>query len=395
MARPLPPPPQDPEERRAAFVRVLSIGCGGIGGLVFLLAISLAIFTEIKNPVALTIAACVALLPVPTYVFLVLQLDRYEHEPWLVLVAAFVWGACVATLVALIFNDLFGLALSSVLGERIGGMLTAAAVAPIVEESAKGVALLLLLMLVRREFDNTLDGIVYGSLIGIGFAMTENVLYFGREYLRDGVIGVGLLFYVRVVLGGLGHALYTGTTGAAVGYTREIQHHWLGLLIVPFGWACAVLQHATWNTVGATIVPALLPEDVNPFVLLFVVMPLTTFILSAPGFFALLVIALLAGRREANVIRQYLFDEVARGAVLPEEYDVLPSWKRRAGLEWRTLRQRGFRAFFRRRDFHQIATELAFLKWHKSRGETPKRAQRRTTEDKYRDQLQILRARLA
>src|SRR2546423_1696685 len=81
-----------------------------------------------------------------------------------------------------------------------------------------------------------LDGIVYGSLVGIGFAMTENVLYFGREYVQDGLVGVGLLFYFRVVLGGLGHALYTGTTGAALGYAREIQHRWLGLLLVPLGY---------------------------------------------------------------------------------------------------------------------------------------------------------------
>jgi hypothetical protein len=265
----------------------------------------------------------------------------------------------------------------------------------VVEEAAKGSELLLLLLLVRHEFDNTLDGIVYGSLVGIGFAMTENVLYFGREYVADGVIGVGMLFYLRVVLGGLGHALYTGTTGAALGYAREASNRWLGLVLIPFGYACAVLQHATWNFVGATLVPSLLPDNLNPFVLLFVVMPITSFTLSAPGFVTLLVIALLAGRRESNIIQQYLSDEVTRGTLTPDEYDVLPSWRRRAGLEWRTLRKRGLRPFFWRRDFHQAATELAFRKWHLDHGEVPKRAQRRTPEDKYRDELAILRARLA
>src|SRR4051812_17798080 len=154
MSRPLPIPPQDPDEQRAGWRRGLTCGCVGCGGLFFLLAIGLVLVSAVPNPVALTIAAFAAVLPVPTYVFMVLQLDRYEHEPWLVLVAAFVWGAVVATFIAVIFNDPLGLAVTSVLGEKLGNVLTAGAIAPIVEESAKGSALLLLFLLVRHEFDN-------------------------------------------------------------------------------------------------------------------------------------------------------------------------------------------------------------------------------------------------
>jgi len=310
-------------------------------------------------------------------------------------VAAFLWGAVVATFIAAIANDLLGLVVSSAVGDKMGNVLTAGAVAPIVEEAAKGSALLLLYVIVRHEFDNTLDGIVYGSLIGIGFAMTENILYFGREFQDEGIIGVGVLFYVRIVLGGFGHALYTGTTGAALGYAREIGARWKFVPIVMGGYLLAVLQHASWNFIGATLVPAMLPEDINPFVLLFVVMPLTTFVLTAPGFLALLITAYLAWRRESRVIREFLRDEIARGTLTPAEYDVLPSQRRRASLELSTLRKRGLRAFFATRDFHQAATELAFRKWHLSRGEAPKRGQRRTPEDRYRDQIAILRARLA
>jgi len=395
MSLRVPRPPADPDERRSGCRQTLGCGCFGCGGLFFLFGIGLVLVSAVPNPVALTIAAAAAVLPVPTYVFLVLQLDRYEHEPWLVLVAAFLWGALVATFLAAMLNDLLGLAVTSAVGDKLGNVLTAGAVAPVVEEAAKGSALLLLYLLLRQELDNALDGIVYGSLVGIGFAMTENVLYFGREYLSDGLVGVGLLFYFRVVLGGLGHALYTGTTGAAIGYARELGRRWLGFIIVPFGYMCAVFQHASWNFLGATLVPALLPEDINPLVLLFVVMPLTSLVLSAPGLMTLVLIALLAWRRESNVIREYLDDEVARGTLTTDEYEVLPSWRGRMRLEWQTLRRKGLRAFFARRDFHQAATELAFRKWHLDHGEAPKRAQKRTAEDKYRDQLAILRARLA
>src|SRR5436853_2298248 len=137
MASPLPPPPPDPDERRTGCRRTLGCGCFGCTGLFFLAGIGLVLVSAVPNPVALTIAAIVAVLPVPTYVFLVLQLDRYEHEPWLILVAAFVWGAFVATFLAAIFNDLLGLAVTSAVGEKLGNVLTTGAIAPIVEEAAK------------------------------------------------------------------------------------------------------------------------------------------------------------------------------------------------------------------------------------------------------------------
>jgi RsiW-degrading membrane proteinase PrsW (M82 family) len=389
----LPAPPQDPDERRAGCRRSLTCGCIGCGGLFFLAGIALVLVSAVPNPVALTIAATAAILPVPTYTFLILQLDRYEHEPWLVLVAAFLWGAVVATFIAAMMNDLLGMAAASVVGQNLADALESSAIAPIVEEAAKGSALLILFFMVRREFDNTLDGIVYGSLVGIGFAMTENVLYFGREYQSDGLIGVGMLFYFRVVLGGLGHALYTGTTGAALGYAREVSKRWMAVVIVPIGYFCAVLQHASWNFLGAGVIPSLLPDDLNPLILLFVVMPITSVVFTAPGLVTLVIVAILAWHRESNVIREFLKDEVTRGTLTAEEYAVLPLWRQRMRTEWGMLRRKGLRAFFALRDFHQAATELAFKKWHVSRGETPKRAQRRTLEDQYRDQLAILRMR--
>jgi protease PrsW len=388
MSLPIPPPPPDPEERRAMVRRGCACGCVGCGGLFFLAMMGLV-------PVALTVAAIAAVLPVPTYIFLILLLDRYEREPWTALAAAFLWGALVATFIALIFNELVGAVVTASMGEQLGNVLTSSAVAPVVEEAAKGSAVLILYFVLRHEFDNVLDGIVYGSLVGLGFAMTENILYFGHSYLEEGLVGVGILFYFRVVLGGLGHALYTGTTGAAIGLARELQRGWVRWLIVPLGYMLAVLQHASWNFIAATVVPAILPEDTNPLVFLLVVMPFTTFVLTAPGLVTLLIVATLARRREANVIREFLRDEVERGTLTPDEYQRLPVLRQRTSAEYSTLRRRGLLAFFAMRDLHQAATELAFRKWHLSRGERPKRAQRRTPEDRYRDQIAYLRRRLA
>ena len=369
-------------------------GCLGCAGTFFFLGMGLLLVVAVPNPVVLGIAAFAALLPVPMLAFLVLQLDRYEKEPWQVLLAAFLWGAVVATFIAAISNDLIGAIVSLIVGNELGGLLTTSVVAPIVEETAKGTALLLLYVILRHEFDNVLDGIVYGSLVGIGFAMTENILYFGRIMQENGLIGLGVLFYLRVMLGGFGHALYTGTTGAGIGYARETHRKWLIPIIVPFAYLLGIFQHAAWNFLASSFVPSLLPDDVNPLMLLFVVMPITTVVLTGPGIIVLLVIARLACKRESGVIRVHLADEVPLGVLSQEEYERLPSQRQRFNAEIRALRQHGLRAFFAQRDLHQAATELAFRKWHLSRGEHPKRAQRLKPEDRYRQLIAVHRTHL-
>jgi hypothetical protein len=123
-------------------------------------------------------------------------------------------------------------------------------------------------------------------------------------------------------------------------------------------------------------------------------MPITTVVLTAPGIIALLIIARLAWRREAGVIREHLADEVPVGVLSLDEYERLPSQRARFSAEVRALRQHGLRAFFAQRDLHQAATELAFRKWHLSRGERPKAGQRRKPEDRYRQLIAVHRTHL-
>ncbi|MBA2448318.1 MAG: PrsW family intramembrane metalloprotease [Chloroflexi bacterium] len=369
-------------------------GCGCVGclGLGFFVAMATLLVVAIPSPVALGLATAAAVAPVPLFVFLVLQLDRYEREPWRVLIAAFLWGALVATFVSAILNDLIGAIIAGAFGELLGELITASAVAPIVEETAKGCALLLLLVMLRREFDNVLDGIVYGSLVGIGFAMTENILYFGRVYLEGGLIGLGVLFYVRIILGGFGHALYTATTGAALGYARETGSRILAVVVPPLGYGLAILQHAAWNAIAGALLPSVLPE-LDPFLLLFVVMPLESLFLTGPGLVTLLLIALFAWRRESMVIRRHLAEEAAEGMLTPAEYEALPSQRARLGREIGAFRRRGIGGWLAERELHQVATKLAFRKWHLSRGERPTSAERLLSEDRARQQIAALRAR--
>ena len=56
--------------------------------------------------------------------------------------------------------------------------------APVTEETLKGLGVLLIYLFRRREFDGIIDGIVYAGLIGAGFAFSENILYLGQRLQR-------------------------------------------------------------------------------------------------------------------------------------------------------------------------------------------------------------------
>jgi protease PrsW len=120
--------------------------------------------------------------------------------------------------------------------------------APLVEKSFKGIAVLAVLNFARDEIDSTLDGLIYGALVGVGFAMTENIHYFGQTYLEGGLGEFGTLVVSRAVLGGFGHPAYAAITGAAVGWSRGHYGRGIARAVVPvLGWALAAVLHANWN----------------------------------------------------------------------------------------------------------------------------------------------------
>jgi len=130
----------------------------------------------------MVVAILGALIPTAAYVLLLWWIDRYEKEPVGLLAVAFLWGAGPAAILSIILEVAFAAPVSALGAESLLGRLLSASVsAPLIEESAKGIALLFLLLVVPKAFDGLLDGIVYGAMIGFGFAMTEDIVaYFVR-----------------------------------------------------------------------------------------------------------------------------------------------------------------------------------------------------------------------
>jgi RsiW-degrading membrane proteinase PrsW (M82 family) len=188
-----------------------------------------------------------ALAPVAGYSLLLLLLTRYRREAGYVLLATLTCGAVVASGLALAANDLAQLRLASVVGDEHARVLTPTIAAPILEELCKALMLLVVLAVRRDSRNPTLDGIVYGALVGLGFAVVENINYFTLAAVQGGSVGLARSVYLRALLGGLNHAMFTGMVGAGIGYMTEATSARRGFAALGAGFFGAITEHVVWN----------------------------------------------------------------------------------------------------------------------------------------------------
>src|SRR6266496_5029933 len=194
---------------------------------------------------------------VPMFMFAVLVnwLDRYEKEPVLLLGGAFVWGMVIAAGGAFILNTAFGIGIYALTGsEGAAEFGTTSIVAPIIEEGLKGLAVLIVFLMFRSEFDSVLDGIVYAAIAAMGFAAVENTLYIYRNgYLENSWQGFWTLVVIRVILVGWMHPFFTSFTGIGLAIARMSRNTLVKIIAVPAGYATAVMAHAFHNTFSGLI----------------------------------------------------------------------------------------------------------------------------------------------
>src|SRR4051812_48987054 len=161
--------------QRKKQTNVIGIAFLIVGGLVALLLglLTLLVIGIDTGPIAFMIGMVAATIPVPLYVILVLWIDRYESEPFWMLATAFFWGALVATFFAFLLNTTGELVVSEIARDKQAGELFAMVIsAPIVEETGKAAILFIFFFFKKDEFDGVIDGIIYASLVALGFAMT-------------------------------------------------------------------------------------------------------------------------------------------------------------------------------------------------------------------------------
>jgi RsiW-degrading membrane proteinase PrsW (M82 family) len=311
-----------------------------------LLALLLLLLTGLQTgPVPLLIGFILATLPVPVYVALALWIDRYESEPVWTLVTAFTWGALVAVFIAAFFNTLSSLIVASLINDEAGSFFGAVFSAPIVEETAKAAVLFGLYYWKHDEFDGVIDGIVYASMVGLGFAMTENIQYYGSAALEGGIGGGLVLFILRGMLAPFAHPLFTSMTGIGLGLATQKKNRAAKFCLPALGLLLAMFLHCLWN-LSASLGAAFY------FSVYFLIM--------VPMFVAVLVSIYFALKREGRIVREHLRHDLEHGRLTQIEVELLASVSGRMGASFRALRRGGYRSWRMRREFNRVASELAF-----------------------------------
>jgi RsiW-degrading membrane proteinase PrsW (M82 family) len=304
-----------------------------------------------------------AILPVPLLLWAWLWLDHVAPSPWQNVVFAFSWGSCGATLVAIFANE-YG---AKLLSSTFSGTATqtdqwgATFVAPLVEETAKGTAILLLFLFRRHHFQSLLDGIVIAGLAATGFAFTENILYLGTAFGEDQTLHshgstTFATFFVRVLMTPFAHPLFTSMTGIgfAIAAVARPDRHWRWRWVPPVvGWLLAMCLHGTWN--GTSTMSPLTFLTVYAAVMI-------------PAFGLVVALAFWARSQELRTIRTHLRPYAAAGWLAPAELLALGSMKIRAEARRAARRVQGEAAGRAVRDYSVFATHLAFLRAAATRG---------------------------
>ena len=293
--------------------------------LLWLLLLDLFLYTQEAGPAA---AAVSALACIPTTAFglwVVRHLDREQKEPWRVVLVAALWGAVVATSLVLWVEELIQGWAVSVLVPGHGLEASNAFSAGVAEEVAKGTAVLLLYLLLRDQFRDVVDGIVYGAAVGLGFNFMETVGYMTYLDSLFGPNAAGFQWYHRQVLDlFFGHATYTALVGAGIGIARGLPLRRQRVAAIACGWLAAIAAHFAWDA-WLTFFP------LGTGALTLLQVHLRVLAMNGP-FTAVVVVLLVLGRRiEGRSFQRQLELEAAggAGAVLPDEVAVLASPGRR------------------------------------------------------------------
>ena len=342
----------------------------GLGVLLWLLVIDVFLYTQSAGP-AVAAACAAACLPTTGLALLVVRrMDRNHKEPWRLVLVAAAWGAVVATALVVWGETMWESSAQRALVPGPGLDTSLAFMAGSLEELAKGLAVLLLFLVMRKDFDDVVDGIVYGAAVGLGFNFLESISYMTNLYSifapeGNGFAAAAIQWYGRQVLGlFFGHATYTAFIGAGIGIARQLPDVRRKILAIAAGFIVAIAGHFSWDA-WATFFPI----DNTLFGL--VEIHLRTLIMTGPFTAAVIALLLFGIRFEGQNLLDQMRKEAGSGlgAILPDEVPVLASPWRRLSQRMRALNRAGFRGYLTVSRLQTAQLDLAMERWHRERKE--------------------------
>jgi RsiW-degrading membrane proteinase PrsW (M82 family) len=200
----------------------------------------------------------VAIVPAVGYLIWVRNTETCRREPYSALIGVMVYGGTFAVAAAVILETLVQMALylpGSPLSRGFGifgpfdptleAILLAVIIAPVVEELVKATGV----FTVYGRLNEIEDGIIYGAAVGLGFAVTENVLYF-TVALSQGVDVLLLTVIVRSLTSMVLHLSATSISGYGISRARVLGAHgrsagWLRYVGI------AIVLHASFNLIAS------------------------------------------------------------------------------------------------------------------------------------------------
>lgn len=271
-------------------------------------------------------------------------LDRYEKEPLLLLGGVFMWGAVVAAGSAFLINTVLGVGVYVFTGsDSATDLATGSIIAPLAEEFLKGLAVLIVFLVFRREFDSVLDGIIYAGVAALGFAATENTYYiYTYGFQETGWSGLLSLTLIRILLVGWQHPFYTAFTGIGLALAR-LNRSWFVKVIAPLiGFGLAMFTHGFHNTLSSVLTGT------------------SGLIIGAlfdwGGWLIMFAIIVWATWREQRNVRKFLAEEVQAGTITPAQYHTASSAWLQAFARFSSV----FTGrYFKTKRFYQVCGEYA------------------------------------
>lgn len=294
--------------------------------------------SEISRGILIILAASV--IPTLLYVYLIYQFDRYEKEPLGLLLTAFLWGAFPSVIISLVVQVFFNLP-PELVGPKALEAIQLGFISPFIEEAAKGAVILFIVKKHKNEFTDILDGIIYGAVVGLGFAMTGNFISYISSFIVRGFEGLGLLFLVEGVLSGINHAFYSSIFGVGVAYFHTTKGKKSDQWILVGAYLTAVFVNSLHSLLQSSILN----------------WPVLGIILNWMGIITIFMVMVSAIKREQDTIIQYL------SSVLPNRsVKVLADSKerRRAMKNAKTIKGRKLKSVLA--EEFELLTELAFAK---------------------------------
>ncbi len=185
-----------------------------------------------------------AIVPISFYLFFLWKYDRYEPEPFGIVIKHFLWGAIGAIIFGVVVSSFFVTDNNFVyILDKVNSLFAIVIISPFVEEIGKGI---FLVMSAKKDyFDNMTDGIVYGGAIGLGFGMTENLMYFVM-YDNNFTNWLSIVI-IRSIFSATMHAIATATFGATLALSKFSDSKANKIIFPLLGIILAIVFHSIWN----------------------------------------------------------------------------------------------------------------------------------------------------